>query len=219
MNHGNIQQQLSVSSINIGSVPVSLFQKIIIHLKRYTFSFYNLDIFKLKEFPEDLIAINSLYEQGFISTKEFIEFYLENFEYLSEEAIIDNWNFMLKDFPNHRLEFLKELKKSSQYKLILLSNTNELHIDWVKKHIPFYEDFKNCFDAFYLSHEIQLRKPNADIFEFVLKENNLKTENTLFIDDNKGNILTAKKIGLHVWNINPETEDVVTLFKTKSELF
>jgi putative hydrolase of the HAD superfamily len=178
-----------------------------------------LDIFKLKEFPEDLIAINSLYEQGFISTKEFIEFYLENFEYLSEEAIIDNWNFMLKDFPNHRLEFLKELKKSSQYKLILLSNTNELHIDWVKKHIPFYEDFKNCFDAFYLSHEIQLRKPNADIFEFVLKENNLKTENTLFIDDNKGNILTAKKIGLHVWNINPETEDVVTLFKTKSELF
>lgn len=178
-----------------------------------------LDIFKLKEFPEDLIAINSLYEQGVISTKEFMEFYSENFEQLSEEDIIDNWNFMLKDFPNHRLEFLKELKKSSQYKLILLSNTNEIHIDWVKKHIPFYEDFKNCFDAFYLSHEIKLRKPNADIFEFVLKENNLKTENTLFIDDNKDNTQTAKKLGLHIWNINPETEDVTTLFKTKSELF
>jgi len=38
-----------------------------------------LDIFKLKTLSEELIAFNSLYEQGLISTEEFIEFYLENF--------------------------------------------------------------------------------------------------------------------------------------------
>lgn len=191
--------------------------------------FINLDIdgalkkafetFKIKDIPEEMTAINSLYEQGLMSTDEFVEFYTENFPKVSEEDVIDTWNAILKDFPEHRLEFLKELKKASKYKLILLSNTNDIHINWVKNNVSFYEDFKNCFDSFYLSHEIQLRKPNDDIFEFVLKENNIKSEHTLFIDDNKNNIKTAKKLGLKTWNINPETEDVATLFETKKELF
>ena len=178
-----------------------------------------LNVFKIQEFPEDMIAVNGLYEQGLISTNEFIDFYTGHFEHLSKEDMIENWNFMLKDFPLHRLEFLKDLKKSSQHKLILLSNTNELHIDWVKNHISFFEDFKNCFDAFYLSHEIKLRKPNADVFEFVLNQNDIAPENTLFIDDNQDNANAAKKIGYHVWNINPATEDVTTLFETKKDLF
>ncbi|HEY5689611.1 MAG TPA: HAD family phosphatase [Yeosuana sp.] len=179
----------------------------------------SLKILKLKKIPEEVTAVNSLYEQGLISTEEFIAFYTENFTHLSSEEIIDAWNFMLKDFPINRLEFLINLKKTSNYKLILLSNTNELHIDWVKKHISIYDNFKNCFDTFYLSHEINLRKPNADIFEFVLKENKIKAENTLFIDDNADNIKTAAKLGYHVWNLNPTTEDITTLFKTKKELF
>ena len=32
-----------------------------------------------------------------------------------------------------------------------------------------YNRFKNCFDAFYFSQEIHLRKPNPDIYEFVFK--------------------------------------------------
>jgi putative hydrolase of the HAD superfamily len=178
-----------------------------------------LDVFKLKEFPEEMTAINCLYEQGLISTEEFIEFYTDNFPKVSKDEVIETWNFMLKDFPQNRLNFLTELKFSSKYKLILLSNTNELHIDWVKNHISFYEDFKNCFDKFYLSHEINLRKPNVDIFEFVIRENNLKAENTLFIDDNRDNTLTAKKLGLSIWNLSPKKEDIVTLFKTKKDLF
>lgn len=178
-----------------------------------------LETFKMNEVAEEMTAINCLYEQGLMSTNEFIEFYFENFPNVSEDSIIDTWNFMLKDFPKQRLEFLKGLKDASKYKLILLSNTNELHIDWVKTNISFFEDFKNCFDKFYLSNEIQLRKPNDDIFEFVLKENNIESKHTLFIDDNKDNIKTAKKLGFNTWHLNPETEDVVTLFETKKELF
>lgn len=178
-----------------------------------------LDLFKLDAVPEEMNAINCLYEQGLISTDEFIEFYTKNYSNIPKETLIDTWNFMLKDFPQYRLNFLKVLKASSKYKLILLSNTNHMHIHWVKKNIPFYNDFKNCFDAFYLSHEIKLRKPNTDIFEFVLKEGSLKAENTLFIDDNIDNTEAAKKLGLHVWNLDPKTEDVITLFKTKKDLF
>ena len=126
---------------------------------------------------------------------------------------------MLKDFPKHRLEFLQQLKNDSKYKLILLSNTNELHINWVKENVVFFEAFKNCFDAFYLSHEINLRKPNNDIFEFVLEENTIEAKNCLFIDDNEANCKTAVTLGIKTWHLNPENEDVVNLFTSKKNLF
>ena len=82
-----------------------------------------------------------------------------------------------------------------------------------------YENFKNCFDVFYLSHEIKLRKPTTEIFDFVLSNNNLNAEETLFIDDNQDNITTAKQLGYNIWHINPETEDVINLFKIKKDIF
>jgi len=177
------------------------------------------ELLNIDSLSDEIIAFNSLYEQGLISTEEFIAFYKENFPNFSTEEFVEMWNYILKDFPKHRLDFLKELKASSKYKLILLSNTNELHIDWVKQHIPFYEDFKDCFDAFYLSHEIHLRKPNATIFEFVLNENNIVAHECLFIDDNKDNIETANTLNFKTWHINPENEDISTLFKAKSAYF
>lgn len=177
------------------------------------------EILNITEFSEEIIAFNSFYEQGLISTDEFLEFYSENFPKLSKNELIDIWNLILKDFPKYRLDFIKELKASSQFKLILLSNTNEIHINWIKENISFYENFKNCFDAFYLSQEINLRKPNNDIFEFILKENTLKANECLFIDDNKDNIETANNLNFKTWHINPGTEDVITLFKTKNNLF
>lgn len=191
--------------------------------------FINLDIegaiaetlekLDVTEIPEEITAFNGLYEQGFISTDEFIQFYIENFPNLTEDDIIDTWNCMLKHFPKHRLDFLKDLKVSNNYKLILLSNTNELHINYIKGNVSFYNEFKDCFDAFYLSHEINLSKPNKDIYEFILNTNSLKAEECLFIDDNKDNIESAKKLGIHTWNINPKTEDVIDLFTIKKTYF
>ncbi|WP_452603372.1 HAD family hydrolase [Pontimicrobium sp. MEBiC06410] len=178
-----------------------------------------LELFELDEFPEDMIAVNALYEQGFMDTTEFLEFYCYNFPKLSKNEIIEAWNYILCDFPPHRLDFIQQLAKDKKYKLILLSNTNELHIDSIKQHVPFYEAFKNSFDAFYLSHEIGYRKPNADIYNFVLKENNLKPEACLFIDDTKENTEAAHKLGINVWNNDPKTQDVVNLFSIKSNLF
>lgn len=178
-----------------------------------------LELFEINELSEELVAINALYEQGLMETTEFLDFYLNNFPKLSKKELIDAWNFIICDFPSKRLEFIQQLAKDKNYKLILLSNTNELHIDCIKKHIPFYEDFKACFDKFYLSHQIMLRKPNTDIFNFVLNENKLKPEECLFIDDTKENTVTASKLGINVWNNDPKTEDILDLFTIKKELF
>ena len=171
-----------------------------------------LNLFKLDTFEEDMTNTNILYEIGKISTEEFIAFYSSKFPHLTKQQLIDAWNFILRDFPKYRLEFLQKLAKEQRYKLILLSNTNDMHIDFIKANVSFYEDFKNCFDQFYLSQEIHLRKPNRDIFDFVLDNNNLKPEQCFFVDDTKENTDTAKSLGIKVWNIDETKEDIINLF-------
>ncbi|WP_256867514.1 HAD family hydrolase [Winogradskyella forsetii] len=178
-----------------------------------------LELFQLETFEADMIKTNELYEVGKISTSEFIQFYNAKFSDLRETDIIEAWNYILKDFPEHRFEFIKNLALQKDYKLMLLSNTNNMHIDFIKQKVSFFDEFQDCFDVFYLSQEINLRKPNRDIFEFVLKENNLIANECLFIDDTKANTDTADAMGFHTWNIDETSEDVVTLFETKKELF
>ena len=158
---------------------------------------------------DKMMQVYHQYEMGLISTDEFISFFQNEFN-IKREDLIKCWNAILLDFPKHRLLFLRELAKSKKYRLFLLSNTNDLHISWIKNDwgIELYNEFKNHFEEFYLSHEINLRKPNLNIYEFVLKQNNLIAEETLFIDDTKENTDAAKKIGIKVWNLIPGKEDV-----------
>lgn len=178
-----------------------------------------LDIFKIDTLSDEMFNMNHLYEQGQVTTTQFLEYYLDHFPFLTRQEMINIWNYVLVTFPDHKLEFLKQLRQNNQFNLILLSNTNELHIDWVKEHISFYEDFKSYFHKFYLSHEINLRKPDREIFEFVLTENKIIAEESLFIDDTKENTDAAKLLGIYTWNIDETKEDVVDLFKIKSDLF
>lgn len=173
----------------------------------------------ISEPDTELIKLNNAYEKGLISTNEFTKHYINRFDRLTAETFKTAWNSILIEFPRHRLEFLKKLKATNDFKLILLSNTNELHIDWVKENIPVYEEFRSCFDQFYLSHEIHFRKPDASIFEFVLNENGLNPDETLFVDDTLEHILTARTLGMHTWHLQAGQEEVTELFTKKSDLF
>lgn len=174
---------------------------------------------QVSNFSDSIIHCNLEYEKGNITSSEFLRAYTSEYGHLGDKEIITSWNAILVDFPEYRFEFIKTLSEEKKYQLILLSNTNEIHIKWVQENVPFFEEFKNCFDAFYLSHEINLRKPDTAIYEFVLKEHDLKPEECLFIDDTRENTEGAAKLGIHTWNLDPAQEDVVDLFNIKSELF
>lgn len=178
-----------------------------------------LDSFGLKTLDSEMFAINIQYEKGLISTEAFIEYYSNRFSGLSSRDVIEIWNFIIKDFPEYRLDFLRRLAIQKKYKLILLSNTNELHMKYIKAQVSFYKTFESQFDAFYLSHEIQKRKPDTEIFNFVLNENKLMPQHCLFIDDTSEHIETAHLLGFKTWNIDPTNEDVVHLFDKRKELF
>ncbi len=168
---------------------------------------------------DDVTTTFDQYEVGNINTSEFITYLQSTVNNASEEEVINAWNAILLDFPKHRLDFIKQLASENKYKLLLLSNTNELHIDWIKNNISFFKEFKSCFESFYLSHEIHLRKPNSNIFNFVLDDHLIDPTETLFIDDTAINTKSASELGIHTWNNDPKTEDVTDLFSTKSDLF
>jgi putative hydrolase of the HAD superfamily len=58
-----------------------------------------------------------------------------------------------------------------------------------------------------------MRKPDEEIYKFIIQENNLNPETTLFVDDNFDNIKSAEKVGLQVWHLLKGTEDVIELFE------
>lgn len=159
------------------------------------------------------------YERGEISSEQFFKHYQQVFPSLTLKAFKKIWNSMLIRLPQHRLEFLKQLAREEHYQLILLSNTNAWHIEWVRENIPTFPVFKDCFDAFYLSHEIGMRKPNSNIYDFVLQKHNLKAEVVLFIDDTQANTDEGQKLGLHTWNLNTDQDEVTELFAKNSALF
>jgi putative hydrolase of the HAD superfamily len=97
--------------------------------------------------------------------------------------------------------------------IYLLSNTNAIHIDAFKKQLGNTKWLAFCklFDKMYLSHELGLRKPDVKIFEHILKEQTLKSEEVFFIDDSPQHIASAKKIGIHCYHL-PDDKDIIALF-------
>lgn len=164
-------------------------------------------------FSEEEMDLCQRYEMGLLSTTGFLNFFEKKFQVPSYK-FIKAWNAILLDFPIHRLHFLQELSKNPNYRLFLLSNTNDLHISWIQENwgMALYNTFKHCFEHFYLSHEMNMRKPNSDIYEYVLKAHDLIPQETLFIDDTKENTLSASHLGIQVWNLIPGKEEVTQLF-------
>ena len=169
----------------------------------------------MTEWTSELDRINILFEKGEISPELFIAGFQKEIPNASREEILEAWNAILADFPLYRLEFLQLLSK--KYRLFLLSNTDSIHIETFenKTGISFYSDFYQCFEKVYFSFEIGMRKPNADVFQYLINKHELSPKRTLFIDDKKENTDSAAALGLHVWNLQVGKEDIVDLFDKK----
>ena len=141
-----------------------------------------------------------LLEVGKITPEEFVQQMQRTTRRpLEEKTIIESWNTILAGLPPARLHWLRRL--GQKYDLYLLSNTNAIHIEWLHGHLQeragmTIHDFNALFVKPYYSFEINLRKPDREIYEFVLADAGLRAEETLFIDDLEENILSARTVGL-----------------------
>ncbi|MCE2611906.1 HAD family phosphatase [Flavobacteriaceae bacterium D16] len=173
----------------------------------------------LSELNPELMELFLAYERGSFSTDSFITKVSPFFPNIPTVELMSAWNAILLDFPEHRLAYLESLANSSSYRLFLLSNTNSLHMNHVAKTMgeSRFNRFINCFESVCLSHEMKMRKPEPEIFQTVLEQFELNPEETFFIDDNLENTQAAASLGIRVWHLIPEQEDIVTLSKKLSD--
>jgi putative hydrolase of the HAD superfamily len=154
----------------------------------------NADLFYSKKIQNPIF---DKIEVGAINPKEFLDALQKECKNASIEQVENAWNSILLDLPENRLDCIKKLKNN--YKIFLLSNTNEIHIKAFRKKIgeKQWEAFSSLFDKMYLSHQIGFRKPGKEAFQIILEENKLKPNEVFFIDDSPQHIEAAKKLGIH----------------------
>lgn len=131
------------------------------------------------------------YTRGELTTPEFYE---RSKSALGVDIDFDTFKHYWNDifWENEGMdELLAALKP--KYKLYLISNTNELHFDYIRDNF----NILRHFDRMFPSHEVGARKPEARIFENVLDAVKLPAAKTVFIDDIKDFIRAAKEVGMH----------------------
>jgi FMN phosphatase YigB (HAD superfamily) len=147
------------------------------------------------------------YEKGYCSTPYFINTLLDFLPpNTSANKVVAAWNAMILDFPVQNLELLQKLK--SKYRIFLLSNTNDIHLQAVNRALKKVSNENNLsgfFEKTYYSFEMGMRKPDAEIFNKVCLENKLDYLKTLFIDDTERHTLGAKEVGLKTHLLVPGT--------------
>jgi len=169
----------------------------------------------LKGPNEELLQANEKFERGQIKEDQFLETFQKFLPQADVGEIRTAWNAVIGDFPLYRLEFLQLL--SNKYRLFLLTNTDQIHINEFEENVgvSFFSDFYQCFEKVYYSFEMGMRKPDSQIFSYILNKHDLSPKRTLFIDDKKENTDAAAALGINVWNLQVGKEDVVELFEKK----
>lgn len=154
------------------------------------------------------------YEKGLISSDAFRSEMITLLESRPAPHEIDRaWNAMLLDLPPERLDLLQKLK--DKYRLFLLSNTNEIHISAYSEYLRQtfgFADLSHIFEKEYYSYRVGKRKPDREIFEMVLAENNLQPKETLFIDDSVQHVEGARLTGIRAYHLQPP-QTILHLFK------
>lgn len=131
---------------------------------------------------------------------------------LSDNTIDACWNAMLGSIPPERIELVRRLKE--HYQLLLLSNTNAIHIPAFEDIIARgngIADFKALFHGAYYSCDIGLRKPHEEAFLHVLRAHDADPASTLFIDDSFQHVEGARRAGLQAEHLELDKEDVTQL--------
>jgi len=163
-----------------------------------------VDFFEMALFP---------FEKGQISEEAFFNRLQRRSKKVEDgEYYFSAWNQMILDFPENRMQMLRELR--SNYRLFLMSNINITHLRYIKRMLQLHNqspEFENFFDKVYLSFECGMRKPELEFFQFILEKEQLIAEECLFIDDRIENIDAAIHLGINTHLHDPAQEIAVTI--------
>jgi putative hydrolase of the HAD superfamily len=139
------------------------------------------------------------YERGEISTAEFHTYLRETAALeMDLQGFCNVWSSVFLPGLLVSEKLLATLK--SRYPLILVSNTNEAHFEFVRTHYPAVD----YFEQHILSYEVGSLKPDRKIFEQAIRVSGCRPEALFFTDDREENILAARELGIHAHQFKTE---------------
>ena len=131
------------------------------------------------------------YESGKIGSEEFYNHIKESLYLdLSFDQFKQIWSDIFRENEGVA-DLIERLKKD--FRLCLLSNTNELHFEFIRKNFPVVYKF----DMWVLSYEAGVMKPDPEIFRIALRKAGIGAEEAIFIDDIRGHVLGAQGLGIN----------------------
>ena len=142
------------------------------------------------------------FDRGEVTEDEFRQYVREKIgnPAITDQQITNAWNSLLLGIAPGNHDLLLKLKE--KYRTFLLSNINAIHYTYIMNYLKTdfgFDDNEHLFEKTYYSHLVGKRKPELHIFEQVMAENNLKPEETLFIDDSPQHLEAAKQLGIHTF--------------------
>lgn len=164
-------------------------------------------------------ALFDAFDKGEITAAQFRDQirYISGNNTLTDKQIDDAWNSMLLGIQPGTHELLLQLK--DKYRTFLLSNINAIHYDHIMGYLKREFDMEgnsHLFEKVYYSHFMGMRKPNSNIFEFVLQDSSLNPAETLFIDDSPQHLATAQKLGIQTFLM--QTPDTLAAYIEREKL-
>lgn len=150
---------------------------------------FHLDVRKVHNLFFDS-PITYLHDEGRLSPREFYHRVKDalciTIKFKDFKAY---WNDIF--FLNQGMSrLIKRLKK--RYMLYLMSNTNKMHFDFIKKKFSIIKEF----DRTILSFRVGTLKPNPKIYNHALRLAGVRPEETIYIDDRRELVEGARRLGI-----------------------
>jgi putative hydrolase of the HAD superfamily len=98
------------------------------------------------------------------------------------------WGDMFQPAPLLPSELLAGL--AARCRLLLVSNTNELHFRWIREHYALLEHFH----GYVLSYQVGAMKPSAEIYREAIRRAACQAEECFFTDDVAENVEGARQL-------------------------
>jgi glucose-1-phosphatase len=131
------------------------------------------------------------YESGEISTEEFHNYLCETASLkMTLPQFCTTWSSVFMPDPLISEELLANLKR--RYPLILISNTNEAHVEFIREKYRVFD----YFDHLVFSYEVGLLKPDPKIFQHAIAASKRPAEALFFTDDREENVVAAAALGI-----------------------
>jgi glucose-1-phosphatase len=132
-----------------------------------------------------------LYETGKISSREFFEAIRKKLDFTAtQKQFYDAWNSSFYDETLLPESLLAEL--TPKYRLVVLSDTCDAHITFLRQKFSFFKHF----DELVFSFDVGEMKPSAKMFAVAVEKANCAADECLFVDDKLANVEGAIAYGL-----------------------